>query len=62
VSNGMDPAQVASLQTALDLACRLGIVVVLIVWILNFGAELWRMVRSLGSAPRNGGPSSARAA
>lgn len=62
VSNGMDPAQVTSLQAALDLACRIGIVVVLIVWMLNFGAELWRMVRSPGGGPRNGGPSSARAA
>ena len=51
VPTGMDQAQAASLQTALDLACRIAIVVVLIVWLLNFGAELWRMLRSMGSPP-----------
>jgi hypothetical protein len=52
----MGQAEAASLQSALDLACRLGIIVVLIVWLLNFGAELWRMVRSLGGPrPHNGG-------
>ena len=59
----MDQAQVSALQGALDLAFRIGIVVVLIIWLLNFGAELWRMARSLGGGrPHNGGPTSARAA
>jgi hypothetical protein len=59
----IDAAQAAALQSALDLAFRIGIVVVLIVWILNFGAELWRMLRALGGGrPRNGGSTSARAA
>lgn len=56
VPTHIDHAEAAALQSALDLAFRIGIVVVLIVWLLNFGAELWRMVRSLGGArPRNGG-------
>lgn len=56
----IDPKEAAALQGAIDLAFRIGIVVVLIVWTLNFGAELWRMLRSLGGP--NGGPSTARAA
>lgn len=56
VPTTMGPAETASLQSALDLAFRIGIVVVLIVWVLKFGAELWRTVRSLaGQRPRNGG-------
>jgi hypothetical protein len=56
----MSQAEASGLQSALDLAFRIGIVVVLIIWLLNFGAELWRMVRSLGGArPRNGGASPA---
>lgn len=43
----MNPAQAASLQGAIDLSFRIGIVVVLIVWLLNFGGELWRALRSL---------------
>ena len=59
----MDQAQAASLQAALDLASRIGIVVVLIIWLLNFGAELWRMLRSIGDGrPHNGGSGSARTA
>jgi hypothetical protein len=62
VSKGADPNQVAGLQSALDLACRIGIVVIVVVFVLNFAAELWRMARSgLGGRPRNGGPSSAHA-
>jgi hypothetical protein len=56
----MSQAEASGLQSALDLAFRIGIVVVLIIWLLNFGAELWRMVRSLGGArSRNGGASPA---
>ena len=63
VPTGMDQAQAASLQAALDLASRIGIVVVLIIWLLNFGAELWRMLRSMGrDRPHNGGAGSARTA
>lgn len=56
VPTTMGPAEAAGLQSALDLAFRIGIVVALIIWLLNFGAELWRAVRSLaGQRPRNGG-------
>lgn len=63
VSNGGDASQIASLQSALDLACRIGMVVIVITFVLNFAAELWRMVRAVaGGSPRNGGSSSARPA
>lgn len=51
VSTGADPAQVAALQSAFDLACRMAIVVALMVWTLNFGWGLWRTMRSLGAPP-----------
>lgn len=52
VATSADADQVASLQTALDLACRIGIVVVVVVWVLNMGAEAWRLTRSLRGAKR----------
>jgi hypothetical protein len=55
-------AEATALQSALDLACRIGIVAVLVIWMFIFGAELWRMIRSLGSGRPNGGPSAARTA
>jgi hypothetical protein len=62
VPTGLDMGQATSLQTALDLACRIGIVVIVIVWVLNFGAELWRMTRSLrGRSSQSAGPRSASA-
>jgi hypothetical protein len=61
VPTTMGQAEAGALQAALDLAFRLGIIVVLIVWLLNFGAELWRAVRSFGSS-RPGNDNSARTA
>ena len=58
----IDAKEAAALQGAIDLAFRIGIVVVLIIWILNFGAELWRMLRAHGGGRSNGGPSPARTA
>jgi hypothetical protein len=56
VPTTMVEAEAASLQSALDLAFRIAIVVVLIVWLLNFGAELWRTLRSFGSPRSGNGP------
>lgn len=62
VSNGADPAQVASLQSALDLACQIATGVIVIVFVLNFAAGLWRMARSASvGRSDNGDARSARA-
>jgi hypothetical protein len=56
VPTTMSQVEAGALQSALDLAWRIGIVVLLIVWLLKFGAELWRAVRSFGGPrPTNGG-------
>lgn len=61
ISKGADPSQVASLQSALDLSCRIAIIVTVIAFALNIAAELWRMARSVASGgPRNGSASSAQ--
>ena len=52
VSNGMSPDQVAGLQTALDIACRIGIVVTIVVWVLNIGAGLFHRIRRGGLPAR----------
>lgn len=60
--NGADRSQVASLQSALDLSCRIAIIVIVVAFTLNIAAQLWRMARSVASGdPRNGSASSAQA-
>jgi len=51
VPAGGDPAQVVSIQNALDLACHIAVIVVVIVWVLNFGGELWRIAKNAASRP-----------
>jgi len=47
VATGASSSEVAALQTSLDLAFRIGMVVAVVVFTLNMAAELWRMTRKM---------------
>ena len=47
VSTGASSSEVAAMQTSLDLAFRIGMVVAAIAFTFNMAAELWRMTRKM---------------
>ncbi len=47
VSTGASSSEVAAMQTSLDLAFRIGMVVAVIAFTFNMAAELWRMTRKM---------------
>jgi len=57
VSTGASPSEVVALQTSLDLAFRIGMVVAVVVFTFNMAAELWRMTRKMrGRSVRSASP------
>ncbi|MFL6733993.1 MAG: HAAS signaling domain-containing protein [Sphingomicrobium sp.] len=46
VATGMPAEKTAGLQTSLDLACKIAVIAVIVIWSVNIITELWRMTRS----------------